>query len=72
MSRTIKTNREETDVMGLLQDRFVFDGEVLAELCKDVDGEYFVRYFNNSNLYLGAVKLLAQWESEMYEKYKEM
>lgn len=58
--------------MGLLQDRFVFDGEVLAELCKDVDGEYFVRYFNNSNLYLGAVKLLAQWESEMYEKYKEM
>lgn len=51
-------------------DRFVFDGEILAEMYQDLEGDWGIFYNNNTHLLLGAVKLLADWEIEMYEKYK--
>ena len=53
-----------------MKEEFVFDGEVLATIRTDSEGDICIKYHNNERLYLGAVKLLAEWELEMYAKYK--
>lgn len=52
-----------------MKEEFVFDGEVLATIRTDSEGDIYIKYYNNERLYLGAVKLLAEWELEMYAKY---
>ncbi|HAQ5747040.1 TPA: hypothetical protein IX023_001112 [Enterococcus faecium] len=55
-----------------LEDKFYFDGKLLAKVFKDLDGDYGIWYSNDKTLYLGAVKLLADWEIAMYEKFKRI
>lgn len=54
------------------ENEFYFDGKLLAKVFKDLDGDYGIWYSNDKALYLGAVKLLADWEIAMYEKFKRI
>lgn len=53
-----------------IDDEFWFDGELLANVEVDEDGDYCLRYRIDEGLMLGAVKLFCQWQKDMYEKYK--
>lgn len=55
-----------------IENKFYFDGKLVAKVFKDSDGEYGIWYSNDKALYLGAVKLLADWEIAMYEKFKSI
>lgn len=54
------------------ENEFYFDGKLLAKVFKDLDGDYGIWYSNDKALYLGAVKLLVDWEIAMYEKFKHI
>lgn len=55
-----------------IENKFYFDGKLVAKVFKDLDGEYGIWYSNDQPLYLGAVKLLADWEISIYEKLKSI
>lgn len=54
------------------KEKFVFNGETLAEVRQNSEDEWIVFYNNKGFMFLGAAKLLADWEIEMYEKYKHL
>ncbi|EAG1758601.1 hypothetical protein BBX37_08175 [Listeria monocytogenes] len=54
--------------MNDLENEFYFDGNLIAKVFKDLEGEYGIWYSNDKPLYLGAVKLLADWEIAICEK----
>lgn len=53
-----------------MKEEFIFGGDTLASVRTDSDGDICIHYHNTERLYLGAVKLLAEWELEIYEKYR--
>lgn len=55
-----------------IENKFYYDGKLVAKVFKDLDGEYGIWYSNDQPLYLGAVKLLADWEISIYEKLKSI
>lgn len=55
-----------------MNDEFIFNQCILAIVCKDSEGEWYISYDNDFDLPFGAVHLLAKWELEMYEKYKDL
>lgn len=53
-----------------LEDEFWFDGELLARVEHDAEGDVLIKYFGSHDLLLGAVQLFYKWQQEMYDKYK--
>jgi hypothetical protein len=48
---------------------FWFDGELLAVVQLDAEGDHYINYCKSTDLYLGAVKLFCQWQLDMYDEY---
>ena len=48
--------------MNEVENEFYFNGKLLAKVFKDLDDGYGIWYSNDQPLYLGAVKLLVDWE----------
>lgn len=56
-----------------VDDIFYWEGKPIACVFVDEDGDFGIEYrLEGLQLYFGAVRLLIEWEQEMFDKYKEL
>lgn len=54
-----------------MKDQFKLNGKVIAEVIKDIDGEYFIRLDQTTSTFLNLnqTKKLSRWLTSMNKKY---